>query len=54
MVSTDLLNFYRVNIGDEFVTTFNTSFYLEYLAKWPQYCHVIYGRDEEIEGYSSF
>jgi len=54
MVAPDLLNLDRVNLGDEFVTTFNTSFYLEYLAKWPQYCHVITSSTGSIEGYSRF
>lgn len=53
MVAPDLLNLDRVNLGDEFVTTFNTSFYLEYLAKWPHYCHVIVSSTDSIEGYST-
>lgn len=52
MFAPDLLNLDHVNLGDEFVTTFNTSFYLEYLAKWPQYCHVIISERGSIEGYS--
>lgn len=53
MVPVDLLNLESVNLGDEFVTTFNINFYLEYLAKWPQFCQVICSDAGKIEGYSA-
>lgn len=52
MRATDLLNLERVNLNDPFVTTFGLSFYLEYLAKWPQYCHCLVTRDGDLVGYS--
>ena len=33
----DLLRFNNVNL-DPLTETYNMSFYLQYLAKWPQYC----------------
>lgn len=54
MQATDLLNLERVNMMDPFVTTYGIGFYLEYLAKWPQYCHIITSRSGVIEGYSTF
>ncbi|KAF2022269.1 n-acetyltransferas-like protein [Aaosphaeria arxii CBS 175.79] len=37
---------------DYLTETYNISFYLEYLTKWPELCRIIEGPDGEIEGYS--
>ncbi|KAF2655035.1 N-acetyltransferase [Lophiostoma macrostomum CBS 122681] len=36
---------------DALTETYNIGFYLEYLTKWPELCHVIEGIDGNIEGY---
>lgn len=38
---------------DHLTETYNISFYLEYLTKWPELCQIIEGMDGEIEGYST-
>jgi N-terminal acetyltransferase B complex catalytic subunit len=51
MRADDLLKFNTCNL-DHLTETYNTGFYLEYLAKWPHLCRVIEGHDGKIEGYS--
>ncbi|KAF2692013.1 acyl-CoA N-acyltransferase [Lentithecium fluviatile CBS 122367] len=46
----DLLRITTTNL-DPLTETYNISFYLEYLTKWPDLCRVIEGIDGEIEGY---
>jgi len=50
MRSDDLFKFNTCNL-DHLTETYNTGFYLEYLAKWPHLCRVIEGHDGKIEGY---
>lgn len=52
MTPTDLFRLSTTNL-DYLTETYNISFYLEYLTKWPHLCRVIEGRDGEIEGYST-
>lgn len=52
MRASDLLRITTTNL-DPLTETYNISFYLEYLTKWPDLCRVIEGIDGEIEGYST-
>ncbi|KAJ7514388.1 hypothetical protein O6H91_23G042100 [Diphasiastrum complanatum] len=47
---TDLLRMSHVNL-DHLTETFNMSFYLSYLAKWPDYCLVAEGVNNHMMGY---
>lgn len=51
MTALDLLSFATCNL-DPLTETYNISFYLEYLARWPDLCYVIESDTHEIEGYS--
>ncbi|KAF2420515.1 n-acetyltransferas-like protein [Tothia fuscella] len=51
MTASDLFNFNTCNL-DHLTETYNVTFYLDYLAKWPHLCRVIEGHDGRIEGYS--
>lgn len=51
MKAMDLLHLESVNL-DPLTETYNISFYLEYLAKWPTLCQVMVSRYGVIEGYS--
>jgi N-terminal acetyltransferase B complex catalytic subunit len=53
MRATDLLNFGATNL-DRLTETYGAEFYLEYLAKWPEFCKVVEGADGSVEGYSTF
>ncbi|ORY02452.1 acyl-CoA N-acyltransferase [Clohesyomyces aquaticus] len=46
----DLFHISSTNL-DPLTETYNVSFYLEYLTKWPDLCRVIEGMDGQIEGY---
>eukprot|EP00268_Persea_americana_P026950 TRINITY_DN26482_c0_g1_i1.p1 TRINITY_DN26482_c0_g1~~TRINITY_DN26482_c0_g1_i1.p1 ORF type:complete len:102 (+),score=8.14 TRINITY_DN26482_c0_g1_i1:129-434(+) len=46
----DLLRFSPVNF-DHLTETFNMSFYMTYLARWPDYFHVGEGPGNRIMGY---
>ena len=46
----DLLKFNSVNM-DPLTETYNTSFYLQYLAKWPEYCFNAEGPGGRAMGY---
>ncbi|PPD84863.1 hypothetical protein GOBAR_DD18199 [Gossypium barbadense] len=46
----DLLRFASVNL-DHLTETFNMSFYMTYLARWPDYFHVAEGPGNRIMGY---
>ncbi|KAJ7977382.1 N-alpha-acetyltransferase [Quillaja saponaria] len=46
----DLLRFSSVNL-DHLTETFNMSFYMTYLARWPDYFHVAEGPGNRIMGY---
>ncbi|CAL9131333.1 FR47-like protein [Musa troglodytarum] len=46
----DLLRFASVNL-DHLTETFNMSFYMTYLARWPDYFHVAEGPGNHIMGY---
>ncbi|KAH7291654.1 hypothetical protein KP509_29G026600 [Ceratopteris richardii] len=46
----DLLRFANVNL-DHLTETFNMSFYLTYLARWPDFFHVAEGPGNHIMGY---
>ncbi|KAL9331782.1 hypothetical protein ACSQ67_001392 [Phaseolus vulgaris] len=46
----DLLRFSSVNL-DHLTETFNMSFYMTYLARWPDYFHVAEGPGNKIMGY---
>ncbi|EOX94745.1 Acyl-CoA N-acyltransferases superfamily protein [Theobroma cacao] len=46
----DLLRFASVNL-DHLTETFNMSFYMTYLARWPDYFHVAEGPGKRIMGY---
>lgn len=46
----DLLQFNNVNL-DYFTETYNLNFYLEYLAKWPEYCQMAEGPVKQSMGY---
>lgn len=50
MTVVDLLNFNQCNL-DELTETYSTSFYLDYLAQWPQLCQVLEDEHGMIEGY---
>ncbi|OJD35430.1 n-acetyltransferase [Diplodia corticola] len=50
MTPMDLLHFNECNL-DPLTETYNVSFYLEYLTKWPHLCKVIEGPHGKIEGY---
>jgi N-terminal acetyltransferase B complex catalytic subunit len=52
MRASDLLRITTTNL-DHLTETYNISFYLEYLTKWPDLCRVIEGIDGQIEGYSA-
>lgn len=52
MRAADLLRITTANL-DHLTETYNISFYLEYLTKWPDLCRIIEGIDGEIEGYST-
>jgi N-terminal acetyltransferase B complex catalytic subunit len=51
MRPNDLLLISSTNL-DHLTETYNISFYMEYLTKWPELCQVIEGIDGDIEGYS--
>ena len=53
MTALDLLSFSSCNL-DPLTETYNITFYLEYLARWPNLCYVIESHAREIEGYSQF
>uniref|UniRef100_A0A7S4B6I5 N-acetyltransferase domain-containing protein n=1 Tax=Chrysotila carterae TaxID=13221 RepID=A0A7S4B6I5_CHRCT len=46
----DLLKFNNVNL-DPLTETYQMSFYLQYLAKWPQYCVHVHGPHGRSMGY---
>lgn len=46
----DLLRFNNVNL-DPLTETYNMRFYLQYLAKWPEYCYVADGPGGRVMGY---
>ncbi|KOM25098.1 hypothetical protein LR48_Vigan50s001800 [Vigna angularis] len=46
----DLLRYASVNL-DHLTETFNMSFYMTYLARWPDYFHVAEGPGNQIMGY---
>jgi N-terminal acetyltransferase B complex catalytic subunit len=46
----DLFQFNAVNL-DPLTETYNLSFYLTYLAKWPEYCQIAAGPGYQIMGY---
>ncbi|KAF1913943.1 n-acetyltransferas-like protein [Ampelomyces quisqualis] len=50
MRPNDLLLISSTNL-DHLTETYNISFYMEYLTKWPELCQVIEGPDGNIEGY---
>jgi N-terminal acetyltransferase B complex catalytic subunit len=52
MRAPDLLRITTTNL-DPLTETYNISFYLEYLTKWPDLCRVIEGINGGIEGYST-
>ena len=52
MTPMDLLHFNECNL-DPLTETYNVSFYLDYLTKWPHLCKVIEGPHGKIEGYST-
>ncbi|KAH8939638.1 hypothetical protein BDL97_15G045500 [Sphagnum fallax] len=46
----DLLRFANVNV-DHLTETFSMAFYMNYLARWPDYFHVAEGPNKSIMGY---
>lgn len=46
----DLFSFNAVNL-DYFTETYGLPFYLQYLARWPEYCLVAEGPDQQCMGY---
>ena len=46
----DLLRFNNVNL-DPLTETYNMAFYLQYLAKWPEYCFTAEGPGARVMGY---
>ena len=46
----DLLRFNNVNL-DPLTETYNMSFYMQYLARWPQYCKAVVAPNARIAGY---
>ncbi|KAI9034310.1 acyl-CoA N-acyltransferase [Hyaloraphidium curvatum] len=46
----DLFHFNNINL-DEFTETYNISFYLTYLAQWPELCHMAVDRTGRRAGY---
>ena len=46
----DLFRFNSVNL-DPLTETYNLSFYLTYLAKWPEYCQIAEGAGHQTMGY---
>ncbi|KXS18569.1 acyl-CoA N-acyltransferase [Gonapodya prolifera JEL478] len=46
----DLFRFNNVNL-DPLTETYNVGFYLGYLARWPEYCHVAESSSGTIMGY---
>jgi hypothetical protein len=50
MTAMDLFKFNPCNL-DHLTETYNVTFYLEYLSKWPHLCRVIEGHNGQIEGY---
>lgn len=46
----DLFTFNNVNL-DILTETYNLPFYLQYLAKWPEYCSVAEGPGQQTMGY---
>ncbi|PSC69313.1 N-alpha-acetyltransferase 20 [Micractinium conductrix] len=46
----DLLQFNNVNL-DYFTETYNLAFYLDYLARWPEYCQMAEGPGGQAMGY---
>lgn len=46
----DLFTFNNVNL-DILTETYNLNFYLQYLAKWPEYCCVAEGPGRQVMGY---
>eukprot|EP00743_Colponemidia_sp_Colp-15_P003806 GILK01004106.1.p2 GENE.GILK01004106.1~~GILK01004106.1.p2 ORF type:complete len:173 (-),score=28.12 GILK01004106.1:1253-1771(-) len=49
-VVEDLLKFNNINL-DVLTETYNMPFYLQYLARWPEYCVVAEGPDGNLQGY---
>lgn len=47
---TDLFNFNAITL-DPLTETYNYPFYLQYLAKWPEYCQMAVGPGESNMGY---
>lgn len=46
----DLFRFNNVNL-DPLTETYNVSFYLQYLGRWPEYCHMAVGPTGKPMGY---
>lgn len=46
----DLFTYNNVNL-DPLTETYNFSFYLTYLARWPEYCQMAVGPDNQAMGY---
>lgn len=47
---SDLLTFNNVNL-DVLTETYNLPFYLNYLARWPEYCQMAEGPGKQAMGY---
>jgi N-terminal acetyltransferase B complex catalytic subunit len=48
----DLLRFSSVNL-DHLTETFNMSFYMTYMARWPDYFHAAVSPGDRVMGYST-
>jgi hypothetical protein len=46
----DLFSFNNVNL-DALTETYNLPFYLQYLARWPEYCQLAEGPGRQVMGY---
>jgi N-terminal acetyltransferase B complex catalytic subunit len=51
LVLNDLFKMHHCNL-DNFTQTFDVSYYLDYLAKWPHLCKAIDNQSGQVEGYS--
>jgi len=51
LVLNDLFKMHHCNL-DNFTQTFDVSYYLDYLAKWPHLCKAIENQSGQVEGYS--
>jgi len=49
-VCNDLFHFNTINL-DKLTETYNMGFYLQYLARWPEYCIISEGTDSRPMGY---